>query len=361
MRKLNNYFRSKRPISSKDNACEVFQEGDLIEIGFISKQCKNDLAGTCLMCDYGHSKGTFENQIYINKMKEILSSKSEGMNFLLLCSNGSILDEYQISKELFIDILKIAQNCSIPNIIIETYYKDINVETLTIIKKYISKPVIIEMGLETANQEYQDLVLMKGINIATYEKTIELIHSFNFKIELNIMIGLPFFSLKEMFGDAIKTINWAIEKGCDPVLFPINIKPYTTLYYLYENELYESISLWLIVLILDELNINKLDKVIIAWYGNRDDSYKKNKPNIFPTSCNKCKTKLSLFFRNFLNSINCEDRKFLIKKLLEELDCNCLKKLKDNLDKEQNYFKENLQKFYDFILKKSNETLKGDN
>lgn len=350
VKSVNKMIRDKRPFFPDNRVIEVFQEGDLLEIGFLSKQCKNDLAGSCLMCDYGRAKGTLSDKTYLDKMRDILNKHKSGINFLLLCCNGSILDEYQISTELLREILVIAESCSIPNIIIETHYKDISVNKLNLIKQEIKKPVIIEMGLETINQEYQNDIFMKNIDMREYEKIIELIKSYGYDIELNLLLGLPFLSPREQLNYTIESIHWTVDHQCTPIIFPISIKPYTTLRYAYDNGFYHPISLWLLVVLLDSLKPTELEIILIAWYGNRDDSYLNDIPNILPCTCSKCKDTLSTFGRAFLNTKNSSERKNLIKRVIDASICNCYQKVKADIKDSEDRFHETYASFYQLLL-----------
>ena len=130
VKNVNRFIRNKRPFLDENECCAVFQSGDLLEIGFLSKQCRNDLNGSCIMCDYGRAKSPAESQTYLAEMNKILKKYNSGIRYLLICSNGSILDEYQISSELLTEILKLSQACDIPEIIIETHYTDVTKERL---------------------------------------------------------------------------------------------------------------------------------------------------------------------------------------------------------------------------------------
>lgn len=331
IKRINKAIRNTRPNFLPDKLCSVFISGDLLEIGFLSKQCRNDMVGACLLCDYGRMDRIGTHQTYIEEMKEILSQYSAGIKYLLLCSNGSILDEFQIPTELLKDILHIAQNCNIPEIIIETHYRDISALKLNLIRNIVHKPITIEMGLETINHTYQDAFFMKGIEIEHYEKTISLIKEYGYDIELNLMLGLPFLSVKEQLNDAKNTINWIHAHGCTPVVFPINIKPHTMLRYIYDKGLYQPISLWLLVLLLDELEPEILKHVIVAWYGNRDESYPDDISTILPQNCVKCNELFVKFFRDFLNANQYVVRKKLIQNLFTSAQCDCLMRLKKQM------------------------------
>ncbi len=349
VKKVNSFIRNTRPFLNESESCAIFQSGDLLEIGFLSKQCKNDLSGSCLMCDYGRAKCSARPQIYLDEMSKILEKYNSGLKYLLICSNGSILDEYQISTELLIGILKLSQACDIPEIIIETHYTDVTEERLKLIKKFIHKPVIIEMGLETINSKYQNTLFMKNIELSKYEETICRIHSYGYEVEINLMLGLPFLSSAEQLEDIKQSIDWVIDKNCTPIIFPVNIKPHTMLRYIYDKGLYKPISLWLLIILLDDLDEKTLSRIVIAWYGNRDEPYADDVPTIFPQSCDACKDNLLLFGRAFLDAHDYTSRKRLISDLKKTTSCNCYSKIKKKIFSTDKHFDENYNKFYQML------------
>lgn len=343
LRKMNRQIREKRPVLSTQELCSIFISGNLLEIGFLSKQCKNDLSGSCLMCDYGymHQIGAVED--YIKEMKAILTKYTDGIDYLLLCTNGSFFDSYQISDEILIAILMEAQKCTIPNIIIETHYKDVTKEKLDIVNQIIHKPVTIEMGLETINQKFQNAFFMKGIKIKEYLSTIYLIKEYNHNVDLNIMLGLPLLSPNQQIKDTIDTIEWTVQHGCIPVLFPINIKYYTFLRYLYDKELYEPIPLWMVIMVLDNISDKALENIVIAWYGNRDESYADNTPTIMPKTCPICEDLLTGFISDLHRTNDVSKRKQLISELLRNSTCKCLTALYESLNQSDCDFDDHFQ------------------
>lgn len=350
IKKVNRYLRSKRPYLPEENICNVFQSGDLLEIGFMSGQCKRDYNGSCIMCDYGRTEKKYQIAEYIDKMLSILSNYRNKINFLLICCNGSFFDESQISAKLFETILNQAQNCKIPNIIIETHYADVTADKLDIINRIITKPLIIEMGLETTNQKYQNKIIMKGIDLNKYEDKINLIKSYGYKIELNIMLGLPFLSIKEQLADTKSTINWAIAHGCDPIVFPVNVKPYTLLSYAYKKNLYSPVSAWLLIELLNELDEQALKKIVIAWYGNREEPYQNSSSAILPITCKYCRQPLLGFGTEFLSTSNTSERRKLLKELVNTSCCDCYEKLKKEAKlQSQNGFDKTYKKFYECL------------
>ena len=343
LRKMNRQIREKRPVLSAQELCSVFISGDLLEIGFLSKQCKNDLCGSCLMCDYGYMLQMGAADEYIKEMKAILAKNTDGIDYLLLCTNGSFFDSYQISNEILIAILTEAQKCSIPNIIIETHYKDVTKEKLDIVNRILHKPVTIEMGLETINQKYQDAFLMKGISLKVYLSTINLIKEYDYNVDLNIMLGFPLLSPNQQIKDTIDTIEWAVQHGCIPVLFPLNIKYYTFLRYLYDQKIYEPIPLWMVIMVLNKISDKALENIVVAWYGNRDESYSNKTPTIMPRICHECGDILTDFISNLHRTNDVSKRKQLVSELLKQPPCNCLTALIESLNQPDRNFEHNFQ------------------
>lgn len=183
---------------------------------------------------------------------------------------------------------------------------------------------MIEMGLETINPKHQSYIVMKGVSIRDFEKTIALIHNMEMDVECNVMVGLPFLSEKEQFEDALATIQWVFEHQCTPVLFPVNIKPYTLLMDMYQSGHYAPISHWMIPVLLDSLPTEQLEQITVAWYGNREDIYSTcSMRTIFPVSCDKCKVQIAEFYIRFLHTKSGADRKNVLAKLFSSVHCNC--------------------------------------
>lgn len=327
LRKVNQYIKNARPYLNPLYPCEVFQEKELLEIGFLSKRCEHDVKGTCIMCDYGCAKGTYSDEKYLNEMDKILEKHSHGTMILLLCSNGSILNSKQISDSLFKKILLRAAQTNIMQIEIECHYKDVTINKLDLIKEILcNKQVTIEMGLETVNPVYQNVFFGKDIDFNEYEDKILLIQSYGFKIDLNIILGLPFMSSKEQLEDTYRTMEWVFEHQCSPVIFPVNIKPFTLLMHMYQSGYYKPISHWLLLYLLDSIEEAKLSQVVIAWYGNREEVYEETKSRaIFPTACPECGEKIKNFYDQFISYNDSHTRKKLLQDMINNVSkCPCL-------------------------------------
>ena len=172
IRRANQIIRANRPAYLTYEICSEHYSANSLEIAFLSKRCRNDANGSCIMCDYGYSQVTHTDEEYLSEMQKILT-KYQNLDSVLLCTNGSILDENQVSTDLFEKILKVAAGSNVKEIQIETHYNNISKTKLELIKSICSNKVVtIELGFETANIAYQDTLIMKNIKLDEFEKTL---------------------------------------------------------------------------------------------------------------------------------------------------------------------------------------------
>lgn len=352
----NKYIKHFRPYLPEDTICHTFRNNFFMELAFMSKRCPNDANGSCIMCDYGALRGEKPASVYIEEMNRILA-RERGIKYLLICTNGSILNPNQFSEETLYKILNRISETDIPHIIIEAHYYDISEQKLAAIKQIMSgKNLTLELGLETISQDYHDTLIMKHINIADFSKIITMIQCYGFGVDLNILLGLPFLSAKEQLNETLNTVNWALERGCGSVIFPVNIKPYTLLMNMYKKGFYAPISHWLLISLLNTIKMEQLPKITIAYYGNRAENYyDKAKLPIFPSCCKVCHTPIEKFYTDFCAEEDAINRKILLHNILAFKQCDCLNSLKNQLNKvSKSGFRENYEAYIQFLHKEFN-------
>lgn len=353
--RANRLIKATRPRLSADVVCQEFRIGNLLEIGFLSRQCRNDAAGSCIMCDYGCADGVREDTAYIGEMRKRLHNCAGEVRCLLLCTNGSFMDEHQISAHLYRLILQEAASHDIPQIEIETHYQTVTEEKLDTIAQIIpDREIIIEMGLETTNPDYHEFIIAKHVDLRALDAKIQMIQQYGFRVALNIMLGMPFLDASAQLEDARKAISWALERHCKPIIFPMNIKPFTLLFHMYRTGYYTPISYWLLVHLLASIPLNRLDNISIAWYGNREEIYlSSDERTVFPDSCNVCRPKLLDFFNAFHAAVKAKERKALLSELLEHDVCACPHKLAAQLSSPVSVsFEEAYTRYCAFLLEK---------
>lgn len=185
-------------------------------------------------------------------------------------------------------------------IIFETHYSSINEDILQLIKHTLSKKQIaIELGFESSNTEYRQNYLNKIIDNDQFVEKVNLIKSYGFTVETNVIFGMPYLSTKEQIKDTLQSIIWCFQNNIDVVnLFPINIKPYTLLYKLYETGEYLPVNHKDFIEVLKQIPRDCIDRIYLCWYGNRE-LYYDGKQTILPI-CNKNEyDKIMKFYKDF--------------------------------------------------------------
>lgn len=323
----NKNIRKDRPITPTNKLYSTYLNNGVLQICFRSRGCSNSLSGFCIMCDYG--VGTNITKDEIEKSFDMAISENNNVRTLLLNSYGSILDTSEIDEESFYRLLIKIKNSSIKRIIFETHYTTITEEKLTLIKKELKDKIVsFELGFETSNERIREENLLKIIDNNKFIQTINLIHKFDMRVLVNILVGIPFLKTKEQLEDTLNSIFWCIKNDVDEIeLFPINVKPYTLLNELYESKQYDVISHWLLIEVLNRIPLEYLSKIYLAWYGNRELEYENQKHSIFPKSCPNCNNNLMEFYSNFLSNDNAQYRKELINTLISKSNCDCYNKV----------------------------------
>lgn len=334
----NRRIRSIRPFDANPGHCVYFRGGDLLEISVPCSRCPHDAEGTCIMCNYGSSLPLKSSVQALEEAKKILEDHGEGIHKLLLCTNGATLDPRCVPIPILEVLLKLAQTCAAERVIIETHVDTIHSEMLTFIRSIVKKPVLLELGLETTDPFVQHNCYLKDISLEKIEDAIQLGKNKGFGFQLNLMLGAPFLSASEQIRDAEESIRWSLSRAEYVTLFPMNIKDFSLLRFAYEKGLYDQISHWMMVLLLDRFDGEDLCRIDLAWYGNRDIEYDEACETVFPQSCELCGDILYNFYEEFNDASSSERRKCVVIKTLEtgERTCNCLSDLRRQISEESN-------------------------
>ena len=271
------------------------------------------------MCDYGRVR---KENLKPHDIKEILNKVfnnfKEVPKVLLLNSLGSVLDTEEMPMENIITLLDELSNINVNVIFFETHYLTINDSILSLIKqKLYNKEVVIELGLESSNKEIREKCLNKYISNTKFIEKVNLIKSYGFGVEANVIFGIPFLTDEKQKLDTVNSINWCFKNNIDNVnLFPINIKPYTLLYKLYEQGKYSPVSHKDFIEVLNKIPKEYIARIYLCWYGNREIIYDKNK-TVLP-KCNKTEYLIFMeFYKEFNMCRNAEKRIELLKNIIE--------------------------------------------
>ncbi len=298
---IQNHIKEKSKKAFTNKKYDTFFDGKVLQICFYSVGCRFSKNGNCIMCDYGKSRKKNLTPDDIKKiMQKIFSNLDKQPKVLLLNSLGSILDEFEMPKENIIALLDEISNVDIDVIVFETHYSSVNEDILQLIKQKLSNKYIeIELGFESSNPKYRKNYLNKIIDNDAFIEKVNLIKSYGFTVETNVIFGMPFLSNEEQIQDTVQSIIWCFQNNIDRVnLFPMNIKPYTLLYKLYELGEYNPVKHEDFIKVLKLIPQDYIDKIYLCWYGNRQLNYG-GKPTILPI-CNQYEyDKVMNFYRDF--------------------------------------------------------------
>jgi radical SAM enzyme (TIGR01210 family) len=307
---------------------EKIVDGYYLELWFSTKGCSFDKSGSCTMCNYGIGHNVDKNLI-IKSLKDYLNNLKIDISELMISPSGSLWDKNEVEEDLLEDIYNIANNFSSKIFMIETRVDTITPKRLDKFRNSVkNKELIIEVGLESSNQWILDFAINKKMDLKDFKEKVALIKSYEVKTYANISIGHAFLNEFESIKTTVEAINFAFDSKVDKVvLFPIHIKPNTFINWLYQNNFYNTISLWSLVEVLNRVDNKLLKNIEIAWYKSyyEDDS----KMVSSPTTCPKCYNQVVSLLDEYRATCSYNT----IEKL-NRFDCSCKTKWKNLLNKE---------------------------
>lgn len=326
LKELNCYFRALRPHNPKSNYIDYYYSGSYLEIDFPNTRCVYDENGCCTMCNYGTGNQITDMNVITTQLLSILEKYKYKTSVLLIGTNGSVLDIKNFQFDILFESLKIINTFPYKTVIFETHFSTITRTVLQSLKKLLTnKKIFIEAGLESSNSIIQKYCYVKTLPLDFIKKKIALIHELGMHIYINVILGAPFLSVKEQKQDCLDTLRWVIEHNCYAVIFPLNIKPFTTIEYMYRKKMYVPVYLWMLFDVLKSFYADELEYIDVTWYGNRLDEYvEDNCKTIFPQTCDNCCDILWTLFDNYNNMQNGSDRFHLLEVFLKEnKTCKC--------------------------------------
>lgn len=309
----------------------IWTGGNTYQLYFATVGCNR----ACSMCDYGFCD-FFDEEEAEKELEEL--QFPENIEYIVLEASGSFLDEREVSKKLRRKIYKKISYCeSINNVIIETHYTTITDEVLEEIDKMLSnKQVEFEFGVESVNPDVL-ILYNKDINFGELLKVIYKSYKHGIYCNLNFITGAPMLSEKEQIQDTLNSVKWTI-KNCPKettcVLFPIHVKTFTLLGDLYRNGKYKPINHWEFIEVLDRVPVEYLERISIAWWGNRDNIFDGKIRIVYPYSCDECYNELQDFYGRFYIERNGYKRKEMLKEI-KKIHCKCREEFLRNIERKE--------------------------
>lgn len=329
---LDNYMiqkRNQRPCLSPTDTHVVFQNDDYVQFWFQTPPCRFSESGKCTICNYWSGKripGLLENVLKEYKLPESCDT-------FILNTCGSCLDPTEISDEDLMILFKWLAESNLESIIFETHWSTLTEKMLKKIHDFFpDKEISYEIGIESANMDTLFYCLNKPSSIKNLSPIIERIHKYNASCIMNVIFGTPFLTPSEQIKDAFSSVKYLLNHDADYiVVFPVNIKKYTLLTDMYDNNEYVSVPIKAMAEFFLRFPENVLNRINVAWFGDHEE-----KGVIPPAGCSVCRKKTIQLFKNF----NSEKSNVIRKKILQEIceiDCNCVSSYIENEDERNLY------------------------
>ncbi len=293
--------------------------------------------GACIMCDYGIGRNMTPHELEV-ELERQLQPQLKFVSTVLFGSYGSVFDVKEISEECFDVILDFIAAHKIQNVIFETHCSTVTEGKLKKVQDRLLAQdidVSIEMGYESCDEFILKHCLNKTLNLSQLKNAVKLIHDYQMEVTLNVLLGAPFLSAREQLDTALESVAWAFEQKADHVVvFPCNIKPFTLLYQLYENDFYVPVSQWMLVTLLSRISEDQLNHISLSWYGDRKNFYENDAfPLIPPRDCERCHDRIFQLYHAFMEERDSKERKKLVDAFLgERMDCDCHAKFMEELE-----------------------------
>ncbi len=318
---------------------EKIANSPFVTLWFRTRGCRHDYMGGCSMCNYGKSTPVAaDDMIEYVKAGLSLAPNEDGM-MLLVSPSGSMLDDWEVPAQAREGILELVRKTNA-----KTYVCETRIETVTDekIKQYVeildNKFMCIEVGLESSNPWVSKYCVNKELSLQQYIESMGILRRYKVLSIANVIIGSPFLSPKESIEDAVESIRWALSHGTDRcTLFPVHVKRWTLVEWLWEHGQYSPTSLWSLVEVLNRLGPELAQKVTISWYKLYIEKMAKGRLNSStdlgylssPTTCPICHSKVISLLDTYRDT---NDFSVIVE--LTNLGCACKDAWRSALEKE---------------------------
>jgi len=249
-------------------------------------------------------------------VQEGLESIDKSIYELYVSPSGSLLDEREVPAEARRDILQLVDKFPTKRFSFETRPETITGLLVDELHELVpSKRVAVGFGLESANPWILDHCVNKSGANDSFASAAAQLHDID--LYANVSLGSAFLGVAEAIDDAVGSVEWAFAHGADLALvFPMHVKEYTLLNWLYRRGLYSPPSLWSLIEVLERLDSSLIAKVSISWY--RDDYGADIGIVASPTTCPECQEEVLLA----LDEFRAEATPEAVEKL-RQLRCEC--------------------------------------
>ncbi len=314
-------LRKNRPKVDLSLPYTDFTSNRMLQIWINTPACRFSLAGKCSICDYWDGTGSKQAVI---KACEYIEQVGDRYDILLLDTCGSCFCEEELPYQELMRVMHTVAKTSIRYVIIESHLAYVTVEKMQGVKEALpDKQVFLEYGQESVSP----YVLKYCLNKPSVSKPDNIIHdlqTMGVGLKANVVLGIPFLTVRQRVDDSAESIHRLLQGGIDGVvLFPVNMKPYTLVRFLYDHGYYKQVNAIEILEVLDRFSPNELSRIELAWFEPQREelkAYEERSSGVY--YCPECGRKLLGHFIDYRNAIDGTIRKEILKTARAEV-CDC--------------------------------------
>jgi len=186
------------------------------KIGLYTKKCSHNCS-FCSIKKYGSDKLLPTDKI-IDQVKHSIESHRKqipSIDMVAIDNSGSMFDFKTISKESLFMVIDYLDKVLPQNVIMcfETRIEYIDRQLLDYIKNKYNRKIWLQIGFETVDDYVRNKILKKGLNLKSFERTLESLKGIIDGFSFFILIKSSYeFSEEQGFVEAINTIDYLINE-----------------------------------------------------------------------------------------------------------------------------------------------------
>ncbi len=314
-------LRKKRPKVDLSLPYTVFSSERMLQLWINTPACRFSLAGKCSICDYWDGTGSVQAVI---EACNYIGQVGNKYDIFVLNTCGSCLCEEELPHQELIRVMRTVAGTGIRRVIIESHLAYVTAEKVREIKEVLAdKELFIEYGQESTSPH----VLKDCLNKPSMSIEYGIIHDLQkmgVGLIANVVLGAPFLTVRQRVDDAVKSIRRLLEEGIDGVvLFPVNIKPYTLVSFLYGQGYYKQVDAIEILEVLDQFGPEALSRIELAWFEPQREELEAYGARSFGVHyCPKCGQKLLGHFLDYRKTDDKMERRRILGVAKSEV-CAC--------------------------------------
>lgn len=272
---------------------EVVDGVPFVRLWFRTTGCTYDRQGLCTMCNYG--AGDELPATIVDDLRAAVETAGITAEATVLVSpSGSMFDPREVPDHVRIEVLRVVAGSPARTVLCETRPETVTRARMEEFASILGdKAGVVELGLESADPWALRWLINKKLDLGTFRSAVGICHDSGLRVLANVSLGTAMLSPSAAIRDAERAVRWAIEAGTDAcVVFPLQVREWTLLAWLWRHGRYAPVSLWSLIEVLRAVGREFPGRVSAAWYRDynaMDDAASASMPILAsPATCPEC-------------------------------------------------------------------------